>query len=111
MKQRLAGLLLWAMLALFALAAIVATPLRILFGNIDCARESLRAWDQMANAGLFGGFARESLSSHAWRAREAWWARLVILVTEPIEPDHCRGANLREQPVVDFIASRKQGSQ
>lgn len=107
MKQRAAGILLWAMLAMFAILGALAVPLRILFGDIGQAREALRAWDQLANAGLFGGWARETLSSHSWRERGTWWGRLVIAVTEPFESNHCERANASEQPVVDFIESRK----
>ena len=69
----------------------------------DQAKEALRAWDQLANAGLFGGLARESLSSHAWRARGAWWASAVVRVTDLMQPGHCEASAAREAPVVAIV--------
>lgn len=39
-----------------------------------------------------------------WRVRATKpWARAVIRVTDRFQPDHCRRANKREQPVVNLI--------
>jgi hypothetical protein len=31
------------------------------------------------------------------------WARVVIRLTDRLQPNHCQRANKREQPVVDLI--------
>lgn len=75
-------------------------------------REILRALDQLHNAVLFGGSARESVSSHAWRDLPVTiddknycsiWAWCVVKFTDLLQKGHCQEANRHEQPVVDFI--------
>lgn len=84
-----------------ALIAVVFFPLRLLTWKWKPAqaKEYARAIDQLNNAALFNGYARESLSSHAWR--DSIWP--VLRITEAAQPGHCKEANRHEQPVVDFI--------
>lgn len=103
MKIRLAGLLLWAMLAPLAVLAACLLPLLILWGPLPQARQTLRTWDELANAGLFNGSAYESLSSHAWRDRSRWWAKGIIWITDRLQPGHCAGAFESERAIVEFI--------
>ena len=42
---------------------------------------------------------------------EKKWARVVIKITDFFQKDHCKRANKREQPVVDFILSRNLDKQ
>ncbi len=39
------------------------------------------------------------------------WAKVVIKITDFFQKDHCKRANKREQPVVDFILSRNLDKQ
>lgn len=73
------------------------------FGQTARARAGVRALDHFVNAAVFGGYAWESLSSHAWREREKWWAKVVIWFTDQFQPGHTQKANKREQHVVDLI--------
>ena len=66
----------------------------------------MRALDHFVNATLFNGYAWESVSSHAWRAREQRWARGVIWLTDRFQPGHCQRANKREQPIVDLMLAK-----
>jgi hypothetical protein len=58
------------------------------------------------NASVFDGYAWESVSSHAWRARDRRWARGVIWLTDRFQPGHCQRANKREQPLVDLMLAK-----
>ena len=112
LKEKLAGtILLCAIVPLaifgYLLIAIVGT-----FFNTARARQGVRALDHFVNASLFNGYAWESVSSHAWRERNRKkWAKIVIKITDFFQKDHCKRANRREQPVVDFILSRKLDQQ
>lgn len=103
MKQRLAGVVLWLLLCLVALPSLLLLPLLIWAGPIPWARDSLRGFDQFANATLFRGNPLETLSSHAWRDRAAPWAAFLVWFLDLIQPGHCQGANAIEQPILDNI--------
>ncbi len=104
--MRLAGLILWV---LFLIPSVLALPVVLLFvafapaAEFNQVREMLRAMDQLCNAVWFSGSGRESCSSHAWRARGAWWADFIIWLTDKLQAGHCQEANRHEQPIVDFI--------
>lgn len=106
---RVGGFILLFLLSPLVFLAIVALPALIAFASVERAKPALRAWDHMANAGLFAGSPYESLSSHAWRDRTRWWAKVVIWVTDLFQKGHCQEANGHEQPVVDAIAAIKGG--
>ena len=112
LKEKLAGtILLCAIVPLavlgYLLIAIVGT-----FFSTARARQGVRALDHFVNASLFNGYAWESVSSHAWRERNRKkWAKIVIKIADFFQKDHCKRANRREQPVVDFILSRKLDQQ
>lgn len=100
----------------FVLVTFFLLPLAILgygvltwvvfFGRTARGRAGARALDHFVNASVFNGHAWESVSSHAWRERERWWAKLVIRFTDLFDKDHCRRANKREQPVVDLVLQK-----
>ena len=73
------------------------------FGKTERGRAGVRALDHFVNATLFNGNAWESISSHAWRARDTRWAKAVINVTDWFQKGHCQRANRREQPMVDLM--------
>jgi hypothetical protein len=108
MKERLAGTLLLSVVLPLAIFGYLLIVFYGLFGSTDRVRCAVRALDHFVNASVFNGYAWESLSSHAWRARdEKSWARFVIWVTNLIQQDHCQRANKREQPVVDLILQKR----
>ncbi len=76
------------------------------FGRTERARAGVRALDHFVNASLFNGYAWESISSHAWRERERFWARVVIALTDKFQKGHCQRANKREQRIVDLVLSK-----
>lgn len=107
--RRLYALVIWAILLIPALLAVVLISFRDLFADIEQVKELLRAQDQVINAFWLNGYARETVSSHAWRAwlsAKSLWATVVLEFTDRIERDHCRKANASEQPVIDFIAKQ-----
>jgi len=77
-----------------------------LFGKAERARQGVRALDHFVNATVFNGYAWESVSSHAWRERDKRWAKMVIWLTDHLQPDHCRRANKREQSLVDLVLQK-----
>jgi hypothetical protein len=113
--QRIAGLFFILVFTLPLWAAVHYLPawtfwLLVAFAMlvlpVDQLKECFRAQDQLVNATFFGGYARESLSSHTFRAfREGghWWPVFIMDFTDLVEEGHCREANRHEQPVVDFI--------
>ena len=104
MKERLAGFVLMCAVVPMAVAGYLMLVWIGCFGPNHRGRAGVRALDHFVNATIFNGYAWESISSHAWRVRdEKRWARLVIRVTDWFQPDHCRRANKREQPVVDLV--------
>ncbi|HEF3335628.1 TPA: hypothetical protein R9B14_001553 [Campylobacter jejuni] len=112
LKEKLAGtILLCAIVPLAVLGYLFIVIIGIFF-NTAQARQGVRALDHFVNASLFNGYAWESISSHAWRERNRKkWARIVIKITDFFQKDHCKRANKREQPVVDFILSRNLDKQ
>jgi hypothetical protein len=106
-RERLAGFAIMTVLVPMALAGYLTLWWVGLFGRTERGRSGVRALDHFVNATLFDGHAWESMSSHAWRVRgEKRWARWVVRATDRIQPDHCRKANRREQPVVDLVVSK-----
>jgi hypothetical protein len=103
MKERLAGLILLCAVVPLAVLGYIIISIAGLFGSARRARAGVRALDHFVNASVFDGYAWESISSHAWRKRERWWAKCVIWITDRFQKDHCKRANKREQPVVDLI--------
>lgn len=104
MKERLAGFGLMCLVVPLAVVGYLMLVWIGIFGPNARGRAGVRALDHFVNATVFNGYAWESISSHAWRVRdEKRWARVVIRLTDRLQPDHCRRANKREQPVVDQI--------
>jgi hypothetical protein len=111
MKERTVGF--------FLLCALI--PLAVLgywllvwigfFGPNARGRAGVRALDHFVNATIFNGYAWESISSHAWRERDKRWAKVVIRITDKLQPGHCQRANKREQAVVDLVRKSKLDSQ
>lgn len=106
MKERLAGFLLMTCIVPMALLGYLILCLVGFAGRTERARAGVRALDHFVNASVFNGYAWESVSSHAWRERHHWWARCVVRITDVFQQDHCRRANKREQPLVDFVLAR-----
>ncbi len=107
MKEKLAGTFLLCIIVPLAVLGYVFIVLVGTFFSTKRARQGVRALDHFVNASLFNGYAWESVSSHAWRVRKRKkWARVVIKITDFFQKDHCKRANKREQPVVDFILRR-----
>jgi hypothetical protein len=106
MKERAAGFLVMTALVPMALLGYLLLWWVGIFGPSARGRAGVRALDHFVNATLFDGYAWESVSSHAWRARDRRWARVVIWVTDKIQKDHCQRANKREQPLVDLMLAK-----
>jgi hypothetical protein len=105
-KERLAGFALMCAMVPMAIMGYLVLWWVGLCGNTERGRAGVRALDHFVNATVFNGYAWESVSSHAWRAREKRWARFVIWFTDHFQQNHCQRANKREQPIVD-LALRK----
>jgi hypothetical protein len=103
MKERFAGFLLMCAVVPLAVCGYLLLVWVGLFGPNARGRAGVRALDHFVNATVFNGYAWESISSHAWRARDQRWAQVVIHVTDRFQQDHCQRANKREQPVVDLV--------
>ncbi|MBP8272714.1 MAG: hypothetical protein KAX42_12655 [Sphaerotilus sp.] len=103
MKERFAGFLLMCAVVPLAVCGYLLLVWIGLFGPNARGRAGVRALDHFVNATVFNGHAWESISSHAWRARDQRWAQVVIRVTDRFQQDHCQRANKREQPVVDLV--------
>ncbi|MBQ0936652.1 hypothetical protein [Ideonella paludis] len=106
MKERLAGFLLMSAIVPMAIAGYLLLVVVGLAGSTARGRAGVRALDHFVNATLFNGYAWESVSSHAWRAREKRWAKVVIRVTDFFQRGHCQRANKREQPLVDLMLAK-----
>ena len=106
MKERLAGFLLMTVIVPLAVIGYLMLVFIGLFGKSERGRAGVRALDHFVNATVLNGYAWESVSSHAWRARDRRWARFVIWITNKFHPDHCRRANKREQAVVDLVLKK-----
>ncbi|MBS4241054.1 hypothetical protein [Campylobacter vulpis] len=108
LKEKLAGTILLCAIVPLAVCGYLFIVIVGTFFSTARVRQGVRALDHFVNASLFNGYAWESVSSHAWRERERKkWAKVVIKITDFFQKDHCKRANRREQPVVDFILSRK----
>lgn len=107
MKERLVGYLLMCAIVPLAVVGYLLICWFGFFGRTERARAGVRALDHFVNATVFNGYAWESVSSHAWRAREKKWAKCVIWLTDLLQKDHCQRANKREQAVVDLIVKKK----
>lgn len=106
MKEKLAGtILLCACVPLF-LIGYVFIVITGLFISIRRVRQGVRAMDHFVNATIFDGYAWESISSHAWRAKDKKWAKIIIKITDYFQKDHCKKANKREQPLIDFALKK-----
>ncbi|MEX8493599.1 hypothetical protein [Sphaerotilus sp.] len=103
MKERMAGFLLMCAVVPMAVCGYLMLVWIGLFGPNARGRAGVRALDHFVNATVFDGYAWESISSHAWRARDRRWAKVVIRLTDHFQKDHCQRANKREQPVVDLV--------
>ncbi len=106
MKERLAGFLVMTAIVPLAVLGYLLLVWIGFFGHTARGRAGVRAMDHFVNATLFNGYAWESVSSHAWRARDRRWARVIIWLTDRVQKDHCRRANKREQPLVDLMLAR-----
>lgn len=107
LKERLAGTLLLVVVVPLAILGYFIIVLIGLFGPVSRVRAGVRALDHFVNAAVFNGHAWESMSSHAWRAREQKWAKVVIAVTNLFEENHCQRANKREQAVLDLVMAKR----
>jgi hypothetical protein len=103
MKERMAGFAVMTAVVPLAILGYLILVIIGFTGPNSRGRAGVRALDHFVNAAVFNGYAWESVSSHAWRARDQRWARWVIWATDRFQKDHCRRANKREQPVVDLV--------
>jgi hypothetical protein len=103
MKERMAGFAVMTAVVPLAILGYLILVIIGFTGPNSRGRAGVRALDHFVNASVFNGYAWESVSSHAWRARDQRWARGVIWATDRFQKDHCRRANKREQPVVDLV--------
>ncbi len=106
MKERIFGFILVTSLIPMALLGYLVITWVGFFGTTQRARAGARALDHFVNASVFDGYAWESISSHAWRERHRWWARLIIRLTDTVQLNHCQRANKREQPIVDLALQK-----
>jgi len=111
MKERAVGFVLLCALIPLAILGYWLLVWIGFFGSNARGRAGVRAMDHFVNATIFNGYAWESISSHAWRERDKRWAKVVIRVTDKLQPGHCELANKREQPVVDLVCKSKLDSQ
>ena len=107
LKERLAGTILLCAILPMAIVGYLVIVVTGSMGKVKRARQGVRALDHFVNATLFNGYAWESLSSHAWREREKWWAKIVISVTDKFQKDHCMRANKREQDIIDLMLKKR----
>jgi hypothetical protein len=105
-KERMAGFLLMTIVVPLAIVGYLILVIVGFTGPNERGRAGVRALDHFVNASVFNGYAWESVSSHAWRAREKRWARFIIWMTDHFQKDHCKRANKREQPVVDLVLQK-----
>jgi len=105
LKERVAlVLIIMILLPLFVIGAFVMITYVFIFGRNWHLRQCFRTVDHFVNVTLFGGYAWESLSSHAWRERETKvWAPLIIKLADTFHKGHCRKANLREQAIINLV--------
>ncbi len=106
-KEKLAGTILLCAIVPMAVAGYLLIVFVGIFGNPARVRQGVRAMDHFVNATLFNGYAWESLSSHAWRAREKKWAKFIIWLTDKFQKDHCKRSNKREQDIINLMLSKQ----
>jgi hypothetical protein len=106
MKERLAGFVLMTAIVPLAVSGYLLLVWIGFFGKTERGRAGVRALDHFVNATLFNGYAWESVSSHAWRARDRRWAKAVIWITDRFQRGHCQRANKREQALVDLMLAK-----
>lgn len=106
MKERLAGVALMCAIVPLAVLGYLILWWVGLCGKTERGRAGVRALDHFVNATVLNGYAWESVSSHAWRARDKQWAKCVIWLTNLFQKDHCLRSNKREQPVVDLVVKK-----
>jgi hypothetical protein len=99
---RAGSMMLYILFLPSAVLALLCLPLVILFAPLR-ARQTVRTLDELVNCFWFDGSAYESLSSHAWTAKETWWGKLVIGFTDLIEKGHCEESNAFEQKIVKYV--------
>lgn len=105
--MRIGGIVLFFLFLVPTIAAFMVLPLAIL-ASPKRMKEAMRSVDQFNNAFWLNGSGRESVSSHAWRARGTWWADFVILLTDYLQAGHCQEANKHEQHIQDFINNNQK---
>jgi hypothetical protein len=109
-RQAALGLLFWIVFSIPVLLSIVVLPLFILAFALGA--DGVRPWcfrvgkalDQTANAVLFGGHSKETVSSHTGRwivsgRNIPWQFAAVDLLTNIFERNHCVKAI--EEPFVN----------
>jgi hypothetical protein len=106
LKERVAGFILMTVIVPLAVLGYMLLVYVGFFGRTERGRAGVRALDHFVNATVFNGYAWESVSSHAWRERHRGWAKAVIWITDRFQPDHCRRANKREQPLIDLVLKK-----
>jgi hypothetical protein len=106
MKERLIGFLLMTVVVPLAVLGYLILVWVGFFGRNERGRAGVRALDHFVNATVFNGNAWESVSSHAWRARNRRWARAIIWTTDLFQKNHCQRANKREQPILDLVLQK-----
>lgn len=101
----------WVMLLLFfipALAAACRLLWMICSGDMEGGKRALRGVDMAINACALRGNPFETVSSNCGRNPTAWWARVVIWITDRIEAGHCAGAAVQEAPLLKLIAEHRE---
>lgn len=107
MKERMAGFLVMTLLVPLAVIGYLLLVIIGFCGPVARGRAGVRALDHFVNATVFNGYSWESVSSHAWRAREnKAWASAVVRITNLFQANHCQRANRREQPIVDLVLQK-----
>lgn len=108
LKERIVLILITiVLLPLFACGIVVMIVYIFVFGRNWILRQCFRTVDHFVNVTLFGGYAWESLSSHAWRERSnKFWAPFIICIADIFHKGHCRKANLREQEIIDIVKAK-----
>ncbi|MCK5901648.1 MAG: hypothetical protein KAG28_00750 [Cocleimonas sp.] len=107
MKERFAGFLLMTAVVPLAILGYLIIVYVGFFSTVKRGRNGVRALDHFVNASVFNGLAWESISSHAWRARDTHrWARAVVWITNKFQKNHCQRANKREQPILDLVEQK-----
>lgn len=106
LKERLAGFMLMTVVVPLAVCGYLIIVLVGFFGPVSRGRAGVRALDHFVNATVFNGSAWETVSSHAWRERDKKWAKVVIVITNQFQENHCQRSNKREQAVIDLVIEK-----